>query len=142
MSSMPEEQTSAGKIAAEFTLPTTSGQSLSLTQARDGKKSVLFFWATWCPHCHEELERLRQNIETIKAKGINVLLINGGESKQEAAGYLKQQGIPLESFLDQNNDVSALYNVSGIPSLFFIDEKGVIRHHKYEFPNNYEELFQ
>ena len=33
---------------------------------------MLFFWATWCPHCHDEIRLLNSRLDEIKAKGINV----------------------------------------------------------------------
>jgi len=142
MSNRPNTQVIVtGRPAPEFTLETVSGKSLTLTQARQGKKTVLFFWATWCPHCHEELERVRQDLAQIQSKGVTVLLVNVGETKEDAAAFLKHQQIPLDSFVDEDNTVSGQYGVVGIPSLFFIDEKGVIHRVEHEFPSDYINAF-
>src|SRR3569623_2285316 len=100
MSSMPSYKNDlVGKPAIEFTLETTSSKSQTLTQARDGKKAMIVFWATWCPHCREELEVLRQKADELKKQGIQVVLVDVGETKEEAASYLKAQKIPFESFI-------------------------------------------
>ncbi len=138
MGGMPNSSHQTKGIAPDFTLKRTDDQTLSLTQARAGKAAILFFWATWCPHCHEELERVRQNLESIRAKGIEVVLVDIGETKEEVKSYLTNQGIALESFLDEENSVAGQYNVQGVPSVFLIDEKGIVRNMSYGFPSDYE----
>ena len=124
-----------GKPPPEFTLEKVSGTQQSLTQARDGKKAVIFFWATWCPHCHEELGKI------IKNKGIQIILVDVGEAKEDVKAYLDHRKLPWNSFLDEDNTVAGQYGIEGIPTLFFIDEKGIVRTVEHEFPNDYETLF-
>lgn len=145
MGGMPNsmsQEASVGQLAADFTLPTIFGKNLSFTQAREGKRSILFFWATWCPHCHEELEKVRQNLDTIKQRGIQIILINSGETKEEALVYLKDQGVKLDSYMDEDNTVAGQYSVIGVPSLFFVDEKGFVRSIEHDFPSDYEAKFK
>jgi peroxiredoxin len=127
----------AGKQAIEFTLETTANKSLTLTQARDGKKAILIFWATWCPHCREELEVLRQKADAIKKRGVQIVLVDVGETKEEASSYLKHQQIPFESFIDEDNTVAGQYGLIGVPTLVYIDEKGIIRNIDHELSDNY-----
>ncbi len=144
MSSLPSSEVSdnlISKTAPEFTLEKISGVSQSLVQARVGKKAILFFWATWCPHCHEELETIRQKLDGIKKQNIEIVLVNVGETKEEAKAFLNHQEISLDSFIDEDNTVAGLYGVVGIPSLFFIDEKGVIRAIEHGLSVNYETKF-
>ena len=130
-----------GKPAPEFTLETTAGVQQSLSQAQAGQRAILFFWATWCPHCHEALESISLHLNDIKLKGARVLLVNSGENKAEAKEYLMSHQLPLVSFLDEDNTIAGQYGVIGIPTLFFIDEKGIIRSILHEFPSDYEAEF-
>jgi peroxiredoxin len=130
-----------GKPAIEFTLETTAGKTQTFAEARGGKKAILVFWATWCPHCREDLEVVRQKLGALTQEGIQVVLINVGETKEDARGYLQSQNIPLESFLDEDNIVPGQYGVIGIPTLIFFDEKGVIRSKSHGWPENYLSRF-
>lgn len=130
-----------GQWAPEFTLETISGVHQSLNQARGGQRTILFFWATWCPHCHTELENIRLHLQETKAKGIQILLVDVGESKEDVQAYLARRSLGLDSFLDEDNTVAGQYGVIGIPTLFFIDEKGIIRSIRHEFPFDYETEF-
>ena len=131
-----------GQAAPEFSLERSSGETQTLTQVRAGKKAILFFWATWCPHCHEELERVRQNLENIQKKGISLILVNVGESREEAKAYLQQNEIPLDTFIDEDNVVAGQYGVRGVPNMIFIDDKGIIRYRDYGLDSDYETKFQ
>ena len=144
MSQLPSKEIKSdgqGKQAFDFTLATTSGIPQSLTQARAGKKTVMFFWATWCPHCHDALLSMNEQIDSIHQKGINIVLVDVGESKEEAKEYLLRNKITLESFLDENNTLQEPYQLYGVPTLYFIDEQGAVKNVTHEFPSNYEELF-
>jgi len=44
------------------------------------KRIVLSFFATWCVNCIEELARLKENVNELKKNGVQVYLINAGES--------------------------------------------------------------
>ena len=51
-------QTLIGKPAPDFTLDTLSAKQVNMTSYRSGKKAIIFFWATWCPHCRVQLKEL------------------------------------------------------------------------------------
>jgi peroxiredoxin len=121
-----------GRPAPEFNLETVSGARKSLADARQHKKSVLFFWATWCPHCHEELARLHDNLAQLKEKGLNVVLIDLGETREEVAAYLKRNDLELDSFLDENQDLQEKYEIRGVPTLYYVDDAGIIRSSSHE----------
>ena len=54
-----------GKAVPDFTLKTTNGSEQNLAKFREGKKTIVFFWATWCPHCRESLaEMVKETVIT------------------------------------------------------------------------------
>ena len=142
LSSTVGEEVLVGKPAPEFTLGTASGESKSLTQVRDGKRTIMFFWATWCPHCNEELEVLSLKLKDIQQKGIQIVLVDAGESREDVKSFLSRRGLVLDSFMDEDNTVSGLYSVVGLPTTFFIDEKGIVRAIEHELPSDYDSKFK
>ena len=130
-----------GKVAYDVRLPTAAGGQMSIAQACAGKKAVIFFWATWCPHCHDEIMRMVPNLDAITAKGIKIVLVSEGEKRADVAAYLKNNNVPLDSLLDEDGVLQGPYQLSGVPTLFFVDEKGMIRSMDHGFPDNYEEMF-
>ena len=50
---------SVGNRAPEFTVTTTDGRTIKLSELTDEKKPVmLYFMATWCPFCSREYEEI------------------------------------------------------------------------------------
>ena len=131
------------KPAPEFTLPLLKGSESSLTQLRQGKKSILFFWATWCPHCHEELGRLKNGLaDKIASKNIKLILIDSGDTKEEVQKYMTKKQMSFDVVLDTEDVLGEPYQIVGVPTFFFGDEKGVIKSFDHELPDNIEAMFQ
>ena len=124
-----------GKVAYDVSLPTVTGGRKSISQACGSKKAVIFFWATWCPHCHDEITRMVQNLDAI-TKDLNVVLVSEGETKADVAAYLKNNKVPLDSLLDEDAVLQEPYQLEGVPTLFFVDEKGVIRDVRHDLPGD------
>jgi len=129
-----------GQPAPDFTLTTVRGNAVNLTAARAGQPAMVFFWATWCPHCRQELRKLYKQLSTIEQKGIRVIIVDIQESAQQVQGYLRRQKINADICLDLTGEVVDRYRVLGIPVYFLIDAQGIIRTVKNTFPNNYSGL--
>ena len=131
-----------GRAAPDFTLDTTGQSNVNFTKFREGKRAVIFFWATWCPHCHEEIENLNLHLDKMEQQGIKIALVDLGESKDEVKSYLAGRNFKLDSFMDTDSILSGPYDLIGVPTLYFVDEQGIIRDLQHAFPANYEELFK
>jgi len=145
MGNMPASTDSGplvGRQAVDFTLDMTRSSRVNFTKFRDGKKAVIFFWATWCPHCHEEIMNLNAHLDKLNEQGIKVALVDLGESLDEVKYYLDRQGSKLDSFVDMDSSLSDAYDLIGVPTLYFVDEQGIIRDMQHVFPSNYEASFK
>jgi len=112
--------------APDFTLTTLDGDEISLAELR-GKPVVLNFWATWCNPCQREMPALQATAEEY-ADDVVVLGIDQGESAAIVRPFIEEYGISYPIPLDTKFEVASLYNVRGLPTTFFIDRDGVIRH--------------
>ena len=131
-----------GKAASDVVLIKSDGTSAKVIDSRQGKKAILVFWATWCPHCYEELGFINENFASIEQKGIKIILVDIGETPEDVKSYFSRRQMKLVSFVDEDSYLQAVYHLSGIPTLMFIDEKGIIRNETHEFPSDYEKSLQ
>lgn len=131
-----------GKKAPEFTLATTNGGVKNFTESRSGKNAIVFFWATWCPHCRKQLGTLKEQKNQIEEKGIQIVLVDVGETKEKVKAFIENQQIPFDVFLDEESTLSEAYSVIGVPSFFFVDKNGVVRQMEFALPENYAEIFK
>ena len=115
-----------GNLALDFELQDLDGQTISLSGLR-GSPVMLNFWATWCPPCRAEMPYLQQIYDEWSAEGLVMLAINLRESPSLVEGFMQSNGLSFPVLLDSTGSVGAKYNVSGIPTTFFIDRDGIIR---------------
>jgi len=126
-----------GQPAPDFTLELVSGQKASMTQLRNSSPAILFFWATWCPHCRTQLKNMTESREIFEKEGIKILLVDVGEERQKVEQYLSVNGVTFDCFLDQSDELSREYDLVGVPTFFFINRDGIIVAAENVLPKNY-----
>lgn len=113
------------KKAADFSLQDLTGKNISLNNF-NGKGVILFFWATWCPHCQRALSQLDSEYKNIDASGIKLLAIDIGEPKTIVEKFKLKYSIGYPILLDSDGEVAHKYGVLGVPTFIFISKKGNI----------------
>ena len=131
-----------GKPAPDFTLDTLQEKKVDMTQYRAGHDAIIFFWATWCPHCREQIKELNAHAADIAQKGIKILLVDIGEEEGLVRAHAERHQIKMDVFLDRDSSVSETYRIIGVPTFYFVDKKGIIKDVDHALPEHYEELFK
>jgi len=114
-------------VAPDFTLPSRSGDSISLEQLK-GQVVMLNFWASWCGPCRQEMPLLDQMHKRYSSLGFTLLGVNVEEDSAAAEKWLAQTPVTFPVLYDKDNKVSQLYQVDSMPSTVFIDRKGNVRY--------------
>lgn len=130
-----------GHAAPDFQLKNLAGQEMTLSDYRGENRAILFFWATWCPHCRTALKDVNARRGEIEARGVKLAAIDVGEAPQVVRTYFERHQIQLDSFLDEQQDYAPEYGVVGLPTFVFIDEGGVIRNVQHQLPKEWERMF-
>ncbi len=125
-SCLPETGTQVGNQAPDFQLQDLDGNTVSLSELR-GSPVMLNFWASWCGPCRAEMPYIQQIYDEWQDQGLVVLTINLRESQATVRQFMEDLGLTFPALLDTNNAVTDLYNVTAIPTTFFIDGDGVIQ---------------
>ncbi len=115
---------SVNKQATDFTLSALNGDAVTLSSLK-GKKVLLDFFATWCPPCRRELVEINEIVHEYPKGNYEILCISVDDSKDTVDAFIKKHGYTMKVLFDDKN-IAREYGVSGIPSLFLVDEDGNI----------------
>ena len=115
-----------GRPAPDFTLTGLDGQTFQLSELR-GKPVVINFWATWCGPCRSEMPSLQTAAMRFDGEVV-VVGVDQGEEVAPVQAFVDELGVTFPIALDTEMTVGARYNVKGMPTTFFVDADGVIRH--------------
>ena len=129
-----------GQSAPDFTLGTLGGRDETMSEVRAGRPSVIFFWATWCPHCRSQLAELTRLRESVEEKGIRIILVDVGEDARKVGEYFRAENIPFNTFLDQEGVVAGDYKIVGVPTFFFVNAQGAVVAAEHSLVRDYEQI--
>ena len=122
----PAPGPNVGKPAPDFQLENLEGQFVSLSGFL-GQPVLINFWATWCPPCRAEMPYLQQVYEEWSDKGLVMLAIDIQESASIVRQFMESNNLSLPVLLDSQADAAQKYNITNIPTTFFIDKGGIIQ---------------
>jgi thioredoxin-dependent peroxiredoxin len=127
----------AGDKAPSINATDENGKMLSLEEYK-GKKVVLYFYPKdSTPGCTAEACNLRDNYESLKADGYDVIGVSP-DSEKSHLKFIEKQNLPFRLIADTDKKVAEAYGVWGLKKFmgkeymgvnrttFVIDEKGVI----------------
>ncbi len=128
------------EMAADFTLPDLDGNKISLSGYKGKKPVILFFWATWCPHCRTGIEILKNMHNKFPSEGIEILAINIGESKEKILRFTKSMDLKFKILLDLDSSLASVYSIMGIPTYLILNKEGYITFNDHYLPDdNYKD---
>lgn len=113
-----------GAQAPDFSLSTANGTSITLSSLR-GKPVLLYFWASWCSFCRDDMPGL-QKLQQEQKADLTILAINLLEKPELVKSFAAQLGISLTLLLDADGAVSAAYLVRATPTYAFINRDGIL----------------
>lgn len=91
------------------------------------KALVLDFWATWCPPCQVSSKWLSQLHQKYRKKGVIILAISIDEDgRVSVAPFVKEEKTPYLVALDPRAEIANRFKVEGLPTIYVINEKGIV----------------
>src|SRR5690606_19383793 len=106
----------------DLQLATLDEQPVSLGEYA-GRPVVLNLWASWCPPCRREMPVCEQ--AQAQFPDVAFVLINQGESAQQAQAFLESEGLSLtDVLLDPASQAMQTMRSRGLPTTVFFDAQG------------------
>ena len=114
-----------GSKVPEFLLKSMDGKSYG-PQSFKGKYLLLDFWASWCGPCRQEVPNVKRAYDKYKSKGFEVLGVSTDQNDQSWQGAVKQLGMNWTSVRDNTGEVSGIFSIKYIPTVYLISPEGII----------------
>jgi cytochrome c biogenesis protein CcmG/thiol:disulfide interchange protein DsbE len=116
-----------GNRAPDFSLKDLNGRTRKLS-AFSGQIVMINFWALWCAPCVKELPYVQAVSDNLTHGQVAVLAIAASADEQLSAveEFIRDNQYTFPVMFDSAG-VYNLYNVSTLPTTFFIDKEGIIR---------------
>jgi thiol-disulfide isomerase/thioredoxin len=117
-----------GKPAPDLTSSDLDGKPVRLVDLK-GRVVVLDVWATWCGPCREMIPHQRELVERLKNKSFTLVSISVDEKRETVVEFLNKEPMPwVHWFNGPDGRIVADLNVGFYPTIYVLDEKGVIRY--------------
>ena len=123
-----------GDKAPDFTLPSQTGDNVTLSEYLGKKNVVLYFYPKdETPGCIREACSFRDSYAELASLGAEVLGVSG-QNVASHKSFATHYGLPFILLSDEDNKVRKLYGVPSTMGIlpgrvtYIIDKQGVVRH--------------
>jgi peroxiredoxin Q/BCP len=117
---------SPGDDAPDFTLPTDTGEEVTLSSLRGQKVIVYFYPAAMTPGCTTQACEFSDSLESLTGAGYTVLGISP-DAPAKLAKFREKEGLTLTLLSDADRSAMTAYGAFGEKKLYGKTVEGVIR---------------
>lgn len=121
---------SVSAFSADLPVLKSKADLASIAKKYSGKTMVVF-WAPWCPHCMRELRMLRDNPAFIKKNRIQVIGMVKENDASSAADTIKDEKFPFKFFAGTKDLYSEMMKIDAVPYTVIFGNKGNIIDFEY-----------
>lgn len=95
--------------------------------------TLIIFWSSWCPHCTQEIPRLKSVIEDIRSReklSMSIIMISLDTNHTAWTSFVNEQGLQnyvhLCDYRGWKGEIVKLYNVFATPTMYLLDRSKTI----------------
>lgn len=116
-----------GQLAPDFSVTTTDGKQISLSQFRNQQPVLVYFWATWCPFCRKDFSIVKdiypKYSDKVRFLAIDLDTSETSDIIQQYKNEMRLDGI---DFAPGNAQVLSDYQITHTTTKYAIGKNGVI----------------
>jgi peroxiredoxin len=133
-STEPQSTIAAGLVPVEglslqdIRLKNIDGKEVDLKRDYAGKALLVTFWATWCPHCVEEIPSMNRALAQMDKERFAMVSVSYKDTDAIMNAFRKKVPMDFPVLMDRTGDVSKAWKVYAFPSSFLIDRSGRVRY--------------
>ena len=120
------------RVAPDWTLRSSNGELVTLSEIAAEQPTIVLFWATWCPYCKALMPHL-QSVRFEYGDKIRVLAVHFRDDKGDPVAFIENAGYDF-TLLPDGDEVAKLNGIWGTPGLMIIDRDTAIRFDLYTLP--------
>ena len=120
------DRLSPGDTAPDFTLPTDTGEEVTLSSLRGQKVIVYFYPAAMTPGCTTQACDFTDSLDSLHASGFEVLGISP-DKPAKLAKFRERDSLTIRLLSDEDKAVMTSYGAFGEKKLYGKVVQGVIR---------------
>jgi peroxiredoxin len=125
-----QENIGLGKPVKDFSITLLDGGQRTLSSLQ-GRVVLIDFWGTNCPPCVKEIPYLKTLYAELHPQGFEILGISMDEDREKLEAFVTENDLRWKiacsgkGWLDETVQ---LYQVNAQPSLWLVDQQGILRH--------------
>ena len=123
---MTQHRLSPGDVAPDFTLPTDTGERVSLADHRGRKVIVYFYPAAMTPGCTTQACDFTDSLASLQGAGYDVLGISP-DKPEKLAKFREKERLAITLLSDADRAVMTAYGAFGEKTMYGKTVEGVIR---------------
>lgn len=124
----PREKIGVGEFITDFELPNENNVLIN-TESYRGNILIIDFWASWCAPCRKKLPQLTKLYEKVKSHNVKILSVSLDSDRLKWIKAIQKENMKWDNVLENgefNGEVVKTFGVKAIPSIFLIDDKGIL----------------
>jgi peroxiredoxin len=114
-----------GFKAPTFAAKDISGATINLHNYR-GKYVLLHFWASWCGPCLQEMPAIKKIRDSYPDDQLEMISITIDKDSVAFAKAMETNKMNWTNIFDKREDIYAIYGEKPVPSVYLINNEGVI----------------
>lgn len=113
-----------GRFAPDFTARDLQGHRIKLSKIK-ADKTLLVFWASWCPHCTASLPKLKKYYNPEHPERLQIIAVSVDTDLKAVTKAIKQEHYPwinIAQLKGWDGPIAQAYDVSATPTFFLLDK--------------------